>query len=56
MEHAHSVNEWFVAQMGMADSFRELPLDATLSTEPVHHLSVLQDGVRSIKGILRCAV
>ena len=49
--------EWMVcARMGGAYSFRESPLDATPRVEPAHKLSLLQDGIRSTKGILHSAV
>lgn len=37
------MNKWCAARMGVAYSFRESPLDATLSVEPVHKVSLMQD-------------
>lgn len=45
--HRHPVNEWCVIQMGLAYSFRELLLDATLHIELVHKLILLQDDICS---------
>ena len=54
--YKRQVYVWCVAKMSVAYTFREITLDPTPRVEPVHLLSLLQDGIRSTKDSLHSAV